>query len=333
MSGHDNVSVKPLVKHVLSKELQLYFEKVCNAFLDEANEEYRVSAFSSLKEDPGLHQLVPYFVQFISEKVTHNMKDLFVLTQAMHMTEALIQNATLYVDPYVSSNHVIPFRSNSDGANICVLGCVFDTASFNVPYRAAAGNRGRHGRTLHTPRPRGVAYRDDREEILAFVTYAKTTTGAHVSKDVPRPRKTVRVTLRGAYRATLDRRAGCGSRTDRPQPLDVRGRAERSHGGRRRGAQSGGGEGGRGACVAHVDATGREHASCERVLGRGDREAQEPAGRDGGRVYGGQDTRGWTASACAGGLGEEPPGMIIIKIEIYEGHEGYICVSTRLLVA
>ncbi|OJD15498.1 hypothetical protein AJ78_04262 [Emergomyces pasteurianus Ep9510] len=103
MSGNDNVSVKPLVKHILSKELQLYFEKVCTAFLDELNEEYRLSAFSSLKEDPGLHQLVPYFVQFISEKVTHSLKDLFVLTQVMHMTEALIQNKTLYVDPYVPS--------------------------------------------------------------------------------------------------------------------------------------------------------------------------------------------------------------------------------------
>ncbi|EEH33224.1 transcription initiation factor TFIID subunit 6 [Paracoccidioides lutzii Pb01] len=103
MSGNDNVSVKPLVKHILSKELQLYFEKVCNAFLDELNEEYRLSAFSSLKEDPGLHQLVPYFVQFISEKVTHSLKDLFVLTQIMHMTEALIQNKSLYVDPYVPS--------------------------------------------------------------------------------------------------------------------------------------------------------------------------------------------------------------------------------------
>lgn len=103
MSGTGDVIVKPLVKHVVSKELQLYFEKVCNAFLDESSEDYRTSAYSSLKEDPGLHQLVPYFVQFISEKVTHSLKDIFVLTQVMHMTEALIQNKSLYVDPYVAS--------------------------------------------------------------------------------------------------------------------------------------------------------------------------------------------------------------------------------------
>ncbi|KAL1849829.1 histone H4-like TAF Taf6, SAGA complex subunit [Paecilomyces lecythidis] len=103
MSGNANVAVKPLVKHILSKELQLYFEKVCNAFLDESSEEYRTSGYSSLREDPGLHQLVPYFVQFISEKVTHSLKDIFVLTQVMHMAEALIQNKSLYVDPYVAS--------------------------------------------------------------------------------------------------------------------------------------------------------------------------------------------------------------------------------------
>ncbi|EZF28712.1 hypothetical protein H109_03409 [Trichophyton interdigitale MR816] len=102
MSGNENVNIKPLVKHILSNELQLYFERVCNAFLDESNEEFRNSAFSSLKEDPGLHQLVPYFVQFISEKVTHNIKDIFVLTQVMHMIEALIRNPTLYIDPYVA---------------------------------------------------------------------------------------------------------------------------------------------------------------------------------------------------------------------------------------
>ncbi|CAI7669818.1 unnamed protein product [Penicillium pancosmium] len=103
MSGSGDVSVKPLVKHVLSKELQLYFEKVCSAVLDENSEEFRTSGYSSLREDPGLHQLVPYFIQFIAEKVTHSLKDIFVLTQVMHMAEALVQNQSLYVDPYIAS--------------------------------------------------------------------------------------------------------------------------------------------------------------------------------------------------------------------------------------
>lgn len=101
ISGSDNVAVKPLVKHVLSKEIQLYFDKVCSALLDEHNEDYRLAALASLKSDPGLHQLVPYFVQFIAEKVTHNLKNLFVLQQMLNLTEAMLRNESLYVDPYV----------------------------------------------------------------------------------------------------------------------------------------------------------------------------------------------------------------------------------------
>jgi transcription initiation factor TFIID subunit 6 len=100
------VAVKPLVKHILSKELQLYFEKICGALLDEANDEYRIAALASLRSDPGLHQLVPYFVQFVAEKVTHNMKSLFVLNQMMQLTSAMLDNESLYVDPYVAS--VVP---------------------------------------------------------------------------------------------------------------------------------------------------------------------------------------------------------------------------------
>ncbi|KAL9633376.1 MAG: hypothetical protein Q9164_004732, partial [Protoblastenia rupestris] len=103
MSGNDNVTVKPLVKHVLSKELQQYFEKVCSALLDESNNEYRVAALASIGSDPGLHQLVPYFVQFIAEKVTHSIKNIFVLTQMMELTHSMLNNKSLFIDPYIAS--------------------------------------------------------------------------------------------------------------------------------------------------------------------------------------------------------------------------------------
>ena len=103
MSGNDNVSVKPLVKHVLSQELQQYFNKICDAIMDDTNDEFRTAAFSSLKTDPGLHQLVPYFVQFVADKVTHNLSSLFILTQSMQLTAAILENPSLYIAPYVSS--------------------------------------------------------------------------------------------------------------------------------------------------------------------------------------------------------------------------------------
>lgn len=103
VSGIDNVSVKPLVKHVISKELQLYFERICGAILDESNDEYRAAAFASLRMDPGLHQLVPYFIHFVADKVTHNMKSLFVLNQMLDLLSALLDNPSLYISPYISS--------------------------------------------------------------------------------------------------------------------------------------------------------------------------------------------------------------------------------------
>ncbi|KAK5940950.1 histone H4-like TAF Taf6, SAGA complex subunit [Knufia obscura] len=99
-------STKPLVKHILSKELQLYFDKVTSSILDPAQPEYRAAGLASLREDPGLHQLLPYFVQFIAEKVTHNMRDLFTLTQMMHLVDALTRNEKLNMAPYVAS--IIP---------------------------------------------------------------------------------------------------------------------------------------------------------------------------------------------------------------------------------
>lgn len=126
VSGNDNVTVKPLVKHILSKELQLYFQKICAAILDESNDEYSDAAFASLRTDPGLHQLVPYFVQFVSEKTTHNLKSVFVLTQMMHLLAALLDNPSLHITPYVAS--LVPpvltcltgkhlGNSNTDGPN------------------------------------------------------------------------------------------------------------------------------------------------------------------------------------------------------------------------
>lgn len=114
INGTDNVAVKPLVKHVLSKELQLYFKQVCSAILDDNIDEYRVAALASLRSDPGLHQLVPYFVQFVAEKVTHNLKNIFVLTQMMQLTAAMLDNESLYVDPYV---HHPPLHSHRPNTN------------------------------------------------------------------------------------------------------------------------------------------------------------------------------------------------------------------------
>lgn len=106
LAGNDNVTFKPLVKHVVSKELILFFDKIRGAILDEDPDPeviiLRKSALESIRSDSGLHQLVPYFTQFVSEKVTHSLGNLFILQQMMELTQAMTENPMLHVDPYVS---------------------------------------------------------------------------------------------------------------------------------------------------------------------------------------------------------------------------------------
>ncbi|KAK0636418.1 TAF6-like protein [Bombardia bombarda] len=107
LAGNDNVSFRPSVKHVISKELILYFDKIQAAILDEDHDEektrLRDAALNSVRSDPGLHQLLPYFVHFITNQVTNRLDDFFVLHQMMRLTEAVIQNTQLFLDPYASA--------------------------------------------------------------------------------------------------------------------------------------------------------------------------------------------------------------------------------------
>lgn len=106
LAGNDNVSFRPHVRHIISKELVLYFDKIQSAVLDENPDEevgqLRKAALQSVRSDPGLHQLVPYFVNFIANQVTHQLGDTFVLRQMMELTDALIDNDNLFLDPYAS---------------------------------------------------------------------------------------------------------------------------------------------------------------------------------------------------------------------------------------
>ena len=106
LAGNDNPSMVPSIKHIVSKELILYFDKIQTAILDDNPDEevvrLRQAALGSVRDDPGLHQLIPYFINFIMDRVTHNLDDTFTLRQMMELTNALIENKTLFLDPYAS---------------------------------------------------------------------------------------------------------------------------------------------------------------------------------------------------------------------------------------
>lgn len=107
ISGNDSTGFKPQVKHVLSRELILYFDKIKSAILDPSQDDdvlrLRAAALESMETDESLQQLVPYFAQFIAEKVTHSMGNIHVLRTMMELTNALTRNPTLFVDPYTTT--------------------------------------------------------------------------------------------------------------------------------------------------------------------------------------------------------------------------------------
>eukprot|EP01132_Coremiostelium_polycephalum_P000693 gene693-854_t len=92
--------VKPTVKHVLSKEIQMFYEKITSSIKGESNEMFD-AAISSLEKDSSLHQLLPYFTNFISVQVTQNLTNLNLLTRLMRMSRAILENKFLRPELYL----------------------------------------------------------------------------------------------------------------------------------------------------------------------------------------------------------------------------------------
>lgn len=112
----EEAEIKPPVRHVLTKEQQLFFEKITSTLLGVDPTLYH-AAINSLRTDKGLHQLMPYFCKFITDKVSEctqrfNMK---ILVAIMKMVEALLMNPDIHVDHYVRL--VIRYDSNEPTDN------------------------------------------------------------------------------------------------------------------------------------------------------------------------------------------------------------------------
>ncbi|GAA5931769.1 TATA-binding protein-associated factor TAF6 [Sporobolomyces koalae] len=109
-SQHPNSSITPLVKHVLSRELQLYFTRLTEALGSSSssadsvaapNSEVREAALGSVRNDPGLHQLVPYLIAWAGEQIANHLDDLPSLQRALDLFHAMLENPTLFVEPYL----------------------------------------------------------------------------------------------------------------------------------------------------------------------------------------------------------------------------------------
>ncbi|EFJ13670.1 hypothetical protein SELMODRAFT_234732 [Selaginella moellendorffii] len=95
------VDLKLPVKHVLSRELQLYFEKITELIVTGADDVLLKDVFASLATDSGLHPLVPYFTQFIADEVTRGLNDLPLLFSLMRVARSLLLNPHIHIEPYL----------------------------------------------------------------------------------------------------------------------------------------------------------------------------------------------------------------------------------------
>ena len=217
MNSSDNTTTKPQVKHVLSKELQLYFAKVCESILDEVQRDYQTAALASLRDDPGLHQLVPYFVNFIADKVTHNIRDLFVLEQMMHMIDALTRNEKLYLPPYVSR------QLYNRGRILIVIGCLTNAARVDLPHEPQARQwRQWLPRSFRSARSRRITSSPAMHQVYPVRTKSETKAPSSVHEELPNSKETFWYALWRYPRDTRHRWSRSGKGNRRPESEEVR---------------------------------------------------------------------------------------------------------------
>ncbi|KAG6478412.1 hypothetical protein ZIOFF_061854 [Zingiber officinale] len=95
------VDLKLPVKHVLSRELQLYFDKITELTVTRPESNLFKEALVSLAMDSGIHPLVPYFSYFIADEVARSLNDLPILFALMRVVRSLLQNPHIHIEPYL----------------------------------------------------------------------------------------------------------------------------------------------------------------------------------------------------------------------------------------
>ncbi|CAK9316169.1 unnamed protein product [Citrullus colocynthis] len=95
------VDIKLPVKHILSRELQLYFDKITELVVNRSSTDLFKKALVSLATDSGLHPLVPYFTCYIADEVARGLGDYSLLFALMRVVWSLLQNPHIHIEPYL----------------------------------------------------------------------------------------------------------------------------------------------------------------------------------------------------------------------------------------
>ncbi|KAK2648747.1 hypothetical protein Ddye_016236 [Dipteronia dyeriana] len=95
------VDIKLPVRHILSRELQLYFDKITELTVSRSDSALFKEALLSLATDSGLHPLVPYFTFFVADEVSRGLNDYSLLFALMRVVWSLLQNPHIHIEPYL----------------------------------------------------------------------------------------------------------------------------------------------------------------------------------------------------------------------------------------
>ncbi|XP_022716821.1 transcription initiation factor TFIID subunit 6-like isoform X2 [Durio zibethinus] len=87
-----SADVKLPVKHVLSRELQLYFDKIVELTVNRSVSDVFKQALLSLAIDSGLHPLVPYFTYFIADELHQLMPSIITCLVAKRLGNKFTDN-------------------------------------------------------------------------------------------------------------------------------------------------------------------------------------------------------------------------------------------------
>ncbi|KAL9244010.1 hypothetical protein vseg_017830 [Gypsophila vaccaria] len=95
------IDIKLPVQHVLSRELQLYFDKITELTIRGSESVLFKGALVSLATDAGLHPLVPYFTCFVADEVSRGLGDFNLLFALMRLVRSLLRNPHIQIEPYL----------------------------------------------------------------------------------------------------------------------------------------------------------------------------------------------------------------------------------------
>lgn len=100
-SYQEQMELKQHHKHLLTKELSMYFSKILQAI--DSNPDV---AIECLLNETGIQQLVPYFIYHFKLEIRNNTANTELISTLLKMYFSLLNNKYIFIDPYL--HEIIP---------------------------------------------------------------------------------------------------------------------------------------------------------------------------------------------------------------------------------